>query len=372
MSVRASLNLHSKSQTGAVLVMALLIVAVVAGLSIKFAGDYQLGLTRAEARWHGVQARAYMLGMENAALKLLEEADENPTVDYFGEGWDTEVPFEIDGGWLLARAVDASSAIDLNSLGGHRLGDLPLTDPNRYTEAQRRFIRLLQTFPDLPIQLEEACQILEAIVDWMDADDEESGFGGAESYYYQGLEMPYNAANGLFRSVDELRMVRYMTPELMMLLRPYITVLPSTTPLGAPPPPQGQPQGEQGEQDGQQEPPPGGQSGGLSTINVNTMPPHLLRTLNSKNILAPLGELEAEQLAQALPPDGFYESIEAFKEGWDSAVGNGDFDMSGLAVKTDYFWLYIQVDLVEQRRGMQSLIKRNGQKFQVVLRNDTY
>lgn len=350
-SVRAFLSLPSNRQTGAVLIMALLIVAVVAGLSIKFAGDYQLGLTRAESRWHGAQARAYMLGMENAALELLKEADQDPEVDYLGEGWDTEVPFEIDGGWLLARAVDASSAIDLNSLTASNFGERPLTDPERYSEPQRRFIRLLQTFPDLPIQLEEACQIVEAIVDWTDPNDEESGFGGAESYYYQGLEMPYNAANGNFRSVDELRLVRYMTPELMILLRPYITVLPSATPQG------GQP--------------PGGQQGSSSNINVNTMPPHLLRTLNAKSILAPLGEMEAEQLAQAIPADGFYKTVDEFKESWNNTVG-GELDLNGLAVKTDYFWLYIQVDLVEQRRGMQSLIQRDGQNFKVVLRNDTY
>ncbi len=353
-SVRAFLNLHSKREAGAVLVMALLIVAVVAGLSIKFAGDYQLGLTRAESRWHGTQARAYMLGMEDAALELLKEADQDPEVDYLGEGWDTEVPFEIDGGWLLARAVDASSLIDLNSLTGNNFGERPLTDPERYTEPQRRFIRLLQTFPDLPIQLEEACQIVEAIVDWTDPDDNESGFGGAESYYYQGLEMPYNAANGSFRSVDELRLVRYMTPELMTLLRPYITVLQSTTAPG------GQQQG------GQQ------QGGSSSTINVNTMPPHLLRTLNNKTVLAPLGELEAEQLAQAIPTDGFYPTVEEFKSSWETAIGNGELDVTGLAVKTEFFWLYIQVDLVEQRRGMRSLIQRDGQNFKVVLRNDTY
>ena len=101
------------------------------------------------------------------------------------------------------------------------------------------------------------------------------------------------------------------------------------------------------------------------------MPPHLLRTLNAKNILAPLGEMEAEQLAQAIPADGFYKTVDEFKESWNNTVG-GELDLNGLAVKTDYFWLYIQVDLVEQRRGMQSLIQRDGQNFKVVLRNDTY
>lgn len=343
--MRASLSLPSSRalvrQSGAVLIMALLIVALVAGLSIKFAGDFQLGLARAESRWHGVQARAYLLGMESAALQLLEKADQNPEVDYLGEGWDTEVPFEIDGGWILARAVDASSQLNLNSLVGAPFApDKPANSPERYSEPQRRFIRLLQTFPDLPVSEQQAIEILEAIVDWMDPDEEQSGFGGAESYYYQGLEPPYNSANGPFRSVDELRLVRYMTPELMMLLRPYITVLPSE---------------------------------GGGGMNVNTLSPQLLRTLNGKNELQPLDEMAAQTLAEQLPIEG-YPSLEAFSSAWGTAGGAAsELVTEGLGVKTEYFWLYIQVDMVEQRRGMQVLLKRNAtKKFDVLLRNDTY
>lgn len=338
--MRASLNLnprHPARQAGAVLIMALLIVAVVAGLSIKFAGDFQLGLARAESRWHGVQARSYLLGMESAAIELLTKADKNPAVDYFGEGWDTEVPFEIDGGWVLARAVDATSQFNINTLGTPFVDQKPASSAERYSEPQKRFIRLLQTFPNLPIAQNEAVEILEAIVDWQDPDDNQSGFGGAESYHYQGLEPPYNAANGPFMSVDELRLVRYMTPELMMLLRPYITVLPN----GA-------------------------------GMNINTISMQLLRTLNDTTDLAPLDELVAQSLAESIPLEG-YPDLGAFSAAWTSAVGAvNPLDMGLLDVKTDYFWLYIQVDLVEQRRSMQTLLKRGEPKYEVLLRRDTY
>lgn len=334
-----SLN-NFRKQSGAVLIMALLIVALVAGLSIKFAGDYQLGLARAESRWHGVQARSYLLGMESAALALLVKADQKKEVDYIGEGWDTEVPFEIDGGWVLARAVDASSLLNLNALKAPFKPEIPADNFDRYTEPQRRFLRLLQTFPDLPIEENDAVAILEAIVDWLDDDNAQSGFGGAESYYYQGLPTPYSAANGFFRSVDELRLVRYMTPELMMLLRPYVTVLPADA--------------------------------AGKNMNVNTMPAHLLRTLNAKENLRPLTEQEAQQLAGGVPEEGFYPTVDAFKTAWDTLVGSGNLEVDGLGVKTEFFALYIQVDLVEQRRGMQSLIQRDGDKFKVIRRNDTY
>src|SRR5690606_41795314 len=129
-------------------------------------------------------------------------------------------------------------------------------------------------------------------------------------------------------------LVRYMTPELMILLRPYVTVL--QRPVNP----------------GQQQ---GGEQGTTPTINVNTMPLHLLRAFNSKGPLAPLGVMEAEQLAQALPMDGFYASVEDFKEGRNTSVGGGELDVTGLAVKTDCFCRDLQVALGEQRRAMQRL-----------------
>src|SRR5690625_6262563 len=47
-------------QRGAGLIIALLVVSVGAALAIRFAGDFQLGMARAESRWHGAQTRTYL------------------------------------------------------------------------------------------------------------------------------------------------------------------------------------------------------------------------------------------------------------------------------------------------------------------------
>jgi general secretion pathway protein K len=318
-----------------VLIMALLIVAVVAGISIKFASDYQLGLTRAENRWHGQQARSYLQGVESLAISFLKEDD--PAVDYYGEGWDTEVPYEIEGGWLSGALSDASSRLNLNSLNTPFVAEKPGNSHERYSEPQRRFIRLLQCIPETPLSLDEAVAVLEAIVDWMDPDDEDSGFGGAESFFYQSAEIPYQTANGPFVSFDELRLVRYMTPELMLWLSAYTTVLP-------------------------------GQEG----TNVNTMPPLLLRTLNAAEQLEPLSEMDAQQLVDSLPEAGFYTDVSELSTAWDLVVGSGTLDTNGLTVKTNYFWLRTQVSLVNQERIMQSLLIRNGPDIRVMRRSDDY
>lgn len=56
-------------------------------------------------------------------------------------------------------------------------------------------------------------EMASAIVDWRDPDDEPSGTGGAESPYYGSLPQPYNAKNGPFESVEELLLVRGVTPQ---------------------------------------------------------------------------------------------------------------------------------------------------------------
>lgn len=315
--------------------MALLIVALVAGLSIKFSSDYQLGISRAENRWHGLQASAYLQGIESLAITWLGEDD--PAVDYPGEGWDTEIPYEIEGGWLSGALTDASSRLNLNALNTPFVAEKPANSHERYSENQRRFLRLLQSFPELQLDLNEAVMVLEAIVDWMDPDDMESGFGGAETSYYQSGEVRYRAANGPFISVDELRLVRYMTPRLMQLLRPFITVLPGEVPM-----------------------------------NINTLPPQLLRTLNAGDQLQPLDEMEAVRLMENFPMEGFYPDLAAFSSVWETSVGNGQLDTSGLAVNTNLFWLRAQVNLVDQQRIMFSLLQRDGPTVTVIRRQEGY
>jgi len=56
--------------------------------------------------------------------------------------------------------------------------------------------------------------IAAAILDWIDDDDETRSYG-AESDYYETLESPYFAKNGPLESLDELLLVRDITPELL-------------------------------------------------------------------------------------------------------------------------------------------------------------
>ncbi len=60
---------------------------------------------------------------------------------------------------------------------------------------------------------QQAIEILDSILDWLDADDDERPYG-AETGYYQSLTTPYNCNNGLVAAAEELLLVKGITPQL--------------------------------------------------------------------------------------------------------------------------------------------------------------
>lgn len=56
--------------------------------------------------------------------------------------------------------------------------------------------------------------IADAILDWIDEDDEQRTLG-AEVNYYSSLESPYAPANGPLRTIEQLLLVKDVTPELL-------------------------------------------------------------------------------------------------------------------------------------------------------------
>jgi len=57
-------------------------------------------------------------------------------------------------------------------------------------------------------------EIADAILDWLDEDDQSREFG-AEVDYYSGMSPPYAPKNGPLESIEELLLVRDVTPELL-------------------------------------------------------------------------------------------------------------------------------------------------------------
>ncbi|HTZ18069.1 MAG TPA: general secretion pathway protein GspK [Dissulfurispiraceae bacterium] len=138
-------------------------------------------------------------GVERAAEEIMyRRINLNVPIE---EGKDTNIwktdgtlnTFPLETGTCLVRIIDESGKIDINKV------------PD---------IILKGLLTNLGVKDEDADVIVDSIEDWRDADDL-TRLNGAESDYYMSLPVPYKAKNADFDSIEELLLVRGITPELL-------------------------------------------------------------------------------------------------------------------------------------------------------------
>ncbi len=346
-----------RRQRGVVLIMALLIVALVTTIVVSVSWRFNLSMARNENRWHGSQARAYLDGGEQLARLVLREDSQQGLTDHLAEIWAQQGdPLPTDEGWIRGRIEDAHGRLNLNLMvqqfRGTQDPNLDMNDPTvRFTAAQRRLIRLLQTFEleNGPMDVNEATSIVEALQDWLDSDHEISGMGGAEQDYYSGAGIEYPVPNGPIASVSDLMVIRGMTPEIYRALEPYVIALDTSV-----------------------------------TLNINTMPPALFRTFNVKANLEPLEEGQANALLQirnatmmtdenGVPLKGGFQNPDEFGNDptVQSIIGSKDeSETSDLVVASNYFLYFGETLVGEQVRRSKAVLLRNGADVSVLRRTD--
>jgi general secretion pathway protein K len=148
-------------------------------------------------------------GIAAARIALREDA-ENNNYDTLDEIWSRPVPpIDLGEGTIHIVVEDEERKININRL--------VLTNGNAPDDQRlavfRRLLEILEIDPSLA----------DAVVDWLDNDDTPR-VGGAESTFYLSRKFPYKAKNDFFDTVEELRLVRGVTPEVFERIRPFITV----------------------------------------------------------------------------------------------------------------------------------------------------
>jgi general secretion pathway protein K len=120
------------------------------------------------------------------------------------------IPFE-DGNIQLTIS-DELSKIQVNSLVQFPEG-LSFNDSQKLM--WERFLDLLIA-QDSSLEAVDASTIIDALKDWLDSGDDDAitGLNGAESDYYKDLDPPYACTNGPFTHIDELKLVKGITPAL--------------------------------------------------------------------------------------------------------------------------------------------------------------
>jgi general secretion pathway protein K len=240
-----------------------------------------------------------------AAIVLADDARNNST-DHLGEAWAQKLPpLPVEGGTILIAAEDAQGRFNLNNLWRN----------NAPSAAD------IGIFQRLLASLAIDSSLSESLVDWMDP-DAQTRPGGAEDIEYLNFEPPYRAGNLPLTSVDELRLVRGFSSDVVESLRPYVTVLPKA-----------------------------------ADININTASPKLVAAL-----VPGLSESAAEQILGERVQSPFKDKA-AFTSRLPAGVKPPE---TGIGVKSGYFLVMLDTGIGRHRRRTEALVERVDGKTSVV------
>lgn len=204
-------------ERGVALLLALLVLALLVALILEFDTDARREYRDAAAFRDNFKATVLTRAATQAARAVLQQdylrdKQTGQFYDALTDLWAFPIQkYAIGDGLLTAQIDDERGKLNLNDLAAG--GDLNARKV-RILRVKRLF-ELLQINPD----------VVDAIVDWVDADDVPEA-AGAEALYYQSLRPAYRAANAPFQTVRELRLVKGVTPEILEKLLRYVTVYP--------------------------------------------------------------------------------------------------------------------------------------------------
>jgi len=201
-------------QSGVALITALLIVSLAVVASISIAENYELNFRRTTTTFNSGQAWSYAKGAEEWAKAILARDQKDNSYDAHdidNAWWNNGQPliFPLPGGRIEGQLEDAQGKLNINALLD---GNAP--DPIMKLQFERLFVLL-------GIDKE----LVGAIIDWIDADQDFTGSLGAETDIYIGLESPYLPADQPMMDISELRLVYGVDTEVYEKLLPHITAL---------------------------------------------------------------------------------------------------------------------------------------------------
>jgi hypothetical protein len=169
----------------------------------------------------GLQASYIAVGGVQHAVSVLAR-DLTPTVDGFNEEWtDNEAEFARRPLGEGTFSIQYPTLMEDGTVQWRYGMEDEERKLNLNTAPEDVLHRLIQEAGG--VEAGPALVIAQSIVDWRDTDQDPRPVG-AENFYYHGLSPSYSAKDGPFQSVEEVQLVRGMTPKVFKQLEPYVTV----------------------------------------------------------------------------------------------------------------------------------------------------
>ena len=291
---------NNSDQSGTALVTALLIVALASVIATAVLKQQHIDIRRAENMIKGDQAILYLRAGENWVRQLLAQDLLEGDSDSLADNWaKIDSSIEIDNGTIEIQVEDLQGRFNLNNL---------LDTEGRPSKVD------IEHFRNLLAVLELDPELVQPVLDWIDADINISLPSGAEDQEYLALKHPYRTANAPFVSVSELLLVKGFTPAVYEKLSPYISALPQHV-----------------------------------DINVNTVNPPLLAAILRTTVA------DAGVILKNRPQTG-YQDIAEFR-GEQALSGK---KVEGVSVTSQFFKTRVIVELGRYNASETSLIVRDN------------
>lgn len=204
---------------GVALLLALLLVALLSVIVMEFSYEMQVEASLAANDEADRDAYVAAKSAVSSAMALLagdlveSQVQYGTECDSYLDVWGMSVPMQpLNNAVMRCRISDEYGKLNLNALFRTDNGGQPVEN--------ELFVETLRVFLDMRVQeygLED--NPTDAILDWLDPDSEARP-DGAEIDFYTSLEIPYPCKNGPMDSLDELLMIRGVTPDLFFGVPP--------------------------------------------------------------------------------------------------------------------------------------------------------
>lgn len=198
-----------RDSRGMALLITIMIISLLVVVTFEFAKTMRQNHLAAVNLKNSEQLGAIARSGLNLAVALLTEDGKASAFDSLLDDWAVVGQSDLSGlfaqGDMELQITDLSGKLQINSLikGG---GVGPRT---------KEILSRLLLSGDFAVEGEaQANEIVDSLVDWLDADDNESD-AGAENSYYQSRSPGYSCKNGPVQFVEELLLVKGMTPFIL-------------------------------------------------------------------------------------------------------------------------------------------------------------
>ena len=202
---------YISNSSGYILIIVLLVLTLLVTMSTEFLVVAQTNINYikkfSERLKAGMIAKAGM-SLSTVILKadklgltqsFLGKQGVSKDIDCYEDIWAINFPeLPLEDGTLKIEIEDENSKINLSVLANE------VVDSTPYYGILQRFLLNMQLSMD----------IADTIKDWVDVDDSVSPYGAESSDYYQNLDKPYSSKNSAMDSIDELLMVKDITPSV--------------------------------------------------------------------------------------------------------------------------------------------------------------